>query len=552
MNSNELQQLKVTDVALAFLVALQIGTNVPAVADTPVSKPLSQSSDSKKHPPTIVTIDTLIAQQKFDEAIALLNEELRKDPNNLLCLARRGAIHNQIGKFKQCTEDLNRAFALTHDGRELDAAAGYMIMRAYANYRLGNKEAARADIDKVGKWQPNTGQHYHIKALIEEKWGSSQKALSLYEKSLSLDPSNDNCLNHANALATKLKAVAQQQKMLEDCVRKHPSSHNLIARAQLNATRGRWKAVIDDSSRVIKLDAKPAVGVYQLLCQALTNLERPQEVMATSASGLKLYPTDFDLKYYQANALLLLGKHSEAIEICNELKKKQPNSAQPYEFMGHIYKMQKRYEQSAEEFRKAAKIAEPQSPIVLNERATAYKYGENYKEAAFDFERIFSMEHKAEHALRAGECYIGLSDYKSALKALNLALDPKVKIPMQLRERAHAYTQKALCYSRLNDPLNARLAASQALVISPKSAAALHFHAESSTILKDYESAIKDYSEMIRLQPSFARNYGERAKLYKMTGKYVLAQRDLNMVAKLSSMVEDETFPKKIPGQKTP
>ncbi len=549
MNSSD-NQLKTFKIgSLILLLSLSSVVSVPAFADTPISKQSSLST-AAKHPEIIVKADTLIAQKKFDDAISILTQHLKKEPSNALCLARRGAVHNQVGHYKQCVEDLNRAFAVTNNGRDLDSAAGYLIMRAYANLRLENKAAARADIEKVEKLQPNTGQHWHIRGLIEEKWGSPKEALKFYEKSLSIDPSNDSCLGHATALATKLNAVAQKEKLINECVRRSPDAFNLTARAQLNASCMRWKEVAEDTRSVLKLDPKSSVGVYQLHSHALTALGKPQQVLASTARGLKQYPDDPGLKFFRASALSSLGKDAEAIEICNQLKKQSPDMAEPYELLGHIYKTQKRYEESADEFRKGAKVHEPQSAMVLLERATAFRNGENYEEAARDFEKVFAIQHTAEHLLRAGECYIGLSDYKSALRTLDLSLDPKVPVAMSSFEKSHAYTRKALCYSRLNNPRKAREAANQALAIDPKSATAMHFHAESSIKLKDIDAAIKDYTEMIKLQPNFARNYGERAKLYKMKGQFALAQRDLNTVARLSTMVEEETFPKKVPGRR--
>lgn len=474
--------------------------------------------------------------------MALLNDRIKKEPNYAWALATRGAHHNGLGNFKQCRDDLTRAFALTNDGRDLKAITGFLIIRAFANMQLKHRTEAYADIERVAKMQPTNQQYLYVRGEIEERFGSPIKAFSFYEKALSVDPSHNLCLDRAIKCADKLKLQTRKAKILDDCVKRSPNSHNLRQRAMFNASRGRWKEAMADSRKCIQLDAKANAAPYQILCQGLLDELKNQQSEAMATEGLKAFPNDIELKVLRGTALFNQRKDKDLILLCRQMIQDSPKSPEPYELLGRLFRKQKRYEDAIEEFNKAAAIREP-NLIVLEDRAHSYKMAERYKESAADFEELFKRRKYGDYMLKLGESHMATGNNKLALKAIERALDPSVEIKLAPRERLYALTRKAQCYDKLNEPKKAMESAEQVLLLDPGSLTALHLHAQLSIAMKNTDNAIKDFTKLIELRPNFALNYLERAKLYKLKNENVLAQKDLDTAARLSSIVEGETFP---------
>jgi len=76
------------------------------------------------------------------------------------------------------------------------------------------------------------------------------------------------------------------------------------------------------------------------------------------------------------------------------------------------------------------------------------------------------------------------------------------------------------------------------LRINPENAPAWYARGVAYTYMKDYDKAIRDYSEAIRLNPSYAQAYNNRAVAYYMKKDIARAQEDMRKLQAMGYPVD--------------
>ena len=122
--------------------------------------------------------------------------------------------------------------------------------------------------------------------------------------------------------------------------------------------------------------------------------------------------------------------------------------------------------------------------------------------------------------------YGEIGDLESALLDLCQAID---LAPDEFRlyfNRAHTYEQMGSTVRAVDDY-------DRAIELNPDEIPP-YFNRALALFDRDPERAIEDLSTVIRLQPSYARAYVERGKLYSNRGEFVLAAQDFNSALRIN------------------
>jgi Flp pilus assembly protein TadD len=124
--------------------------------------------------------DIQIAQKKWDDAIATLQQAVRLAPRDSQLIGGLGRIYLQKRDFPAAEKELTAALQL--DGNNLL----YLKDLSSAYYLSGNCPATLATLDTIAKAEPPTSGAWFIRALCYDKLHQFKPALEAYDKFLAL------------------------------------------------------------------------------------------------------------------------------------------------------------------------------------------------------------------------------------------------------------------------------------------------------------------------------------------------------------------------------
>jgi len=108
--------------------------------------------------------------QTYQEAIAVLNNVLEKDPQDAQAHRKRGIAYAHIGKYSEALTDLSRAIDLN------DTDAEAYNQRGIVHYKLGRYPQAMADFNRAIAKQPKLAESYNNRGILYKTLGNYQQA----------------------------------------------------------------------------------------------------------------------------------------------------------------------------------------------------------------------------------------------------------------------------------------------------------------------------------------------------------------------------------------
>jgi tetratricopeptide (TPR) repeat protein len=219
---NELDTLLQHDPADAMLllkrgiVELQLG-NAPAAGEW--------FQRAHRHAPGLALVYSLRAvslmkQQRWKEALPLLDTALTLDPHFDLAHYDRGLVHLQLGNNAAARADMDAAILIAHDrphvffqralvrkrdgdlsgarddyDRAIELAPGYLeaqYNRAFVRKHLGDHAGAFADVERILQQTPDDPQAWTMKGNLHMLYGEYTEAIDHFDRAISLTADNAN------------------------------------------------------------------------------------------------------------------------------------------------------------------------------------------------------------------------------------------------------------------------------------------------------------------------------------------------------------------------
>jgi tetratricopeptide (TPR) repeat protein len=238
----------------------------------------------------IGVVETDMAQNKTEDALALLQAEADKAPNRLdfrIALAKTAV---RVGKFDVAIAEYQKVLdAMDKNSRQ----RGGIYLQLGETYRLkGDDISSIAALQKARETMPESGMVLTTLGLAFDHAGRTPEAKQIYEAALKLDPSNGVALNNLAFL------LAEHNGDLDEALTKGTRAKQLMPNlAEVSDTLG-WiylkKNLSDD-----------AVRIFQEL---VTN-----------------HPNQSTYRYHLAMALNQKGDKPRAIKECQEALKNNPS-----------------------------------------------------------------------------------------------------------------------------------------------------------------------------------------------------------------------------------
>lgn len=396
--------------------------------------PKSPSLNFEKGSICLSKNDTLCALACFSEAIVY-------DSQNAANRSARGLVNIMLGNDQEALTDLNEAIELGSKW------AGDYINRGILHYKLHNYRNALADYDKAVEYDPNNAQCYFNRGLLRAEVGDYNRALDDFNEAIETAPEK---------------------------------TEMYYQRGIINLQLRQWKDAVRDFDVLIKHHPY-FLPSYYLAAQAKTALDDPQGAYEYQQTAHRLEENKEEIQRQQA-------KLNTDVQLADNQPQKKNRRK---EFSNRAAQNQT----EAEEERK----------YESESRGTVQK---NYTDIALEPNIILSYYAHNQALRRTSYFHYTIDEYNK-----KQVLPSPLKIALQeIPLTAEMVTQHFEAIDHLSQ-----------LIDSNDSAADLYFaRAIEFALVQDYSSAIDDCTKAIILQPDFAIAYFCRANWRQ---KYLEYQR---------------------------
>jgi tetratricopeptide (TPR) repeat protein len=303
------------------------------------AKELRQQSRKKASAATTTGIE------KFDETLAELQEQIRKNPNAYNSYKRLGDYYYFLQEFEKAigyyTEAINKYTETANKKSSPDIAVADLELyfsRGYCYYRMDKYDASLSDFDKVLQLQPDhllanfyCGSNYH-------KMGSLEKAIECYNKVVAIDK------NYVDAYYNL--GILYRELML-----------NKKSEAQTDENKTLSQQSEDCFKMVISLNPSDYEAYYYLGLLAREGAQpEPEKALGYFDQVLSInpkYTAAFDQKalvYAEQNNL------DSALQCYKKILEIEPESARTYKNLGIVYKSQKNIPEAKRHFYEATRL----------------------------------------------------------------------------------------------------------------------------------------------------------------------------------------------------
>jgi len=291
-----------SDIAKAIANQLQAKLSVSeqtAIAQPPTTDLTAFLLYNRAKSLLVLTTMSTGLEQKFLQAIALLNEAVARDPSFFLAYCQLAYTHDQLyflafdhtpARLALAEAAIQAAFRLRPNAGEAHLARGENLFRGHLDY-----DGALAELDIARRTLPNDPRIFELTGFIQARQGKHEEALHNLERALQLDPRNLYTLQHIAVLYGLLRRYAEEAAVLDRCLTINPNDIDTrVARAYLDLY---WKADprplhrIIDSIRAENPGAVPTVA-DNWLTYALAERDASAAEAALEALGGNTFGND--------------------------------------------------------------------------------------------------------------------------------------------------------------------------------------------------------------------------------------------------------------------
>ena len=294
---------------------------------------------------------TLLQMEQPDEALALADAEIARDPENATAWTVRGWSHSQQGDLNTALTDYSKAIEVGPDYASayflraqafeakglneravqdytayLDLAPGYDV--AYSNrglnrHRLGDLEGAIEDFDAALKIQPENATTLVNRAAVYDQLGRMDDAVADYQAALEIDGSMEIAYKNLFAVYWKKGEMARGMAVADRAIELLPDNalgYNLKSSALLarKASTDELDEAATLAGRARELAPDDPTG-HSNECAALVYLAIAHDILHSMdnliggcETAIELDPDFFDAYEHLAVAYLAMGDNAKS------------------------------------------------------------------------------------------------------------------------------------------------------------------------------------------------------------------------------------------------
>jgi tetratricopeptide (TPR) repeat protein len=372
--------------------------NRPQKAEEIFRKVLQADPNSKVGLANLAEI--YIQQGDFEQAVEAMGKIPESDMDSQL-YGMLGYSYSQTQQFDKAIEIYEKALAQEPDNNNL--------RRYYAEALLsaGKNAAARGELQKVLKSEPEDGLSHKRLAMLDREEGRFDDARQELEKAKSLN-SDDVEIPYQQALLEATvgnddKAVEILKGLVKQSERPGgeysvPEANNralflerlgLVYRDQL-----KFAQAMDEFKQILPLGPLQGPRAEMLIIETLRLQHQPEKALAEADQAIKTFPKNQELAVTHATMLGEAGKVDEAVAELQALLTHRPIDRSIYISIAQVYLQAKRFEAAEQSIQKALDLSpNPEDQeFALFVQGSIYERQKKYDQAEQTFKKVLSVD----------------------------------------------------------------------------------------------------------------------------------------------------------------
>ena len=300
-----------------------------------------------------------------------------------------------------------------------------------------------------------------------------------------------------------------------DAIRQKPDeAEYYYKRSYAYLQKGKGDEFFRDIAEAIRLD--PNVDSYYFL-RAYVNQSytwedsKDDEVIADYTEVIRLNPNELDAYNNRGTAYSNKGDHDRAIYDYTQAIRLNPNNAEIYSNRGNAYSGKGDHDRAISDYNEAIRL-NPNFVKVYNNRGYAYFEKGDYDKAISNWESALRIDPNDAKAKKNLELIKMLTEKQSSNASSN--------------NDAEAYNNRGNAYYEKGDYDRAIAEYTEAIRLDPNFAEAYNNRGSVYGVKGDLDRAISDFSQAIRLNPNYAEAYNNRGMAYYGKRDYVKTAED--------------------------
>jgi tetratricopeptide (TPR) repeat protein len=341
-----------------------------------------------------------IQQSAYDQAVDVLSKIPEGDMDSQL-FGMLGYAYSQTQHFDKAIEIYEKALAQDSENPDL--------RRYYADALLsaGKLAAARLELQKIIKNEPDDGLSYKRLAMINRQEGRFDDARQELAKAKSLSP-DDQEIPYQQALLESTvgnddKAIELLKGLVQQSERPGgqytvPEANNralflerlgLVYRDQKN-----FSQAMDTFKQIQALGPLQGPRAEILIIETLRLERQPDKALAEGDAAVKAYPKDQDLAILHSTMLGERGHVDEAVAQLQPFLTNRPIDRGVYISIAQIYLQAKRFDAAEQAIQKALNFSPnlEDQEYVLFVQASIFERQKKYDQAEQTFKKVLTVD----------------------------------------------------------------------------------------------------------------------------------------------------------------
>ena len=493
----------------------------------------------------------LINEEKFVEAIDFLTEVLEEKSSDLL-LRTRGKAYEASGDVTNAREDFDEAIELNPGNPENYLRRARFLLRrdtdqAISDFQdalrlspygpkihtdLGAAYAIKQDYESAAKHlaraleaAPQNGLANANMAWVQMELGNPNEALAFANAATKHAP--DLLLGHTNraVILHSLERYEEEIESLSAAIKLAPedvAKVNSRGIAYLSANQP--NKAIDDFKHCVSEDPENS-SYCSNLGQAHADAGHANESMRLLGKAIEMNPED-DFAYYRRGVLQReRGKPAGAIDDFQVVVKLDPQYRDAWFQLALAHQDLDQNAEARDAYTKALEIEPNHVGTLINRANTFLALGKN-ELALQDASQALDLEPLDGNAT----FNLGLALFRLDRSA-EAALQFSILVGAgQASDRV--FTYRGDCYRDIGEYEKAISDYTNSIKIDPEFAPLYDSRARCFGRLEQFEKAITDYTKALELDPSFSKSRYQRAHLYRQTGQHAIATTEYERLHK--------------------
>jgi len=295
----------------------------------------------------------------YEEAIEHLKKIPDQDMNTSL-VAMLAYAYSQAHDYENAVATYEKALA--QDSDNLDVRRSYADALANA----GKTAAARIELQKILKQEPNDGPTYLRLGQLDRQEGRFDQARQEFNKAKDLMPDSlevsyqlvllEDALGNEDKAIELLQGLIKQSERPQGQYTPAEASNRAVFLERLGLiyrSLEKYDQAIEAFKQVAALGKEQAARAEALIIETLRLNRRPQEALEAADAAVEKYPQDRSLHMLRATLLGERGRLDEATQDLHSLLNETSSDREVYLTIAQVYSQAKRYPEAEAAAQKA-------------------------------------------------------------------------------------------------------------------------------------------------------------------------------------------------------